>query len=56
MLKFMRKNCIEPVITVDNNLVESLTRILDCYFARYYETETNKVTDADIEDLEGSVE
>jgi hypothetical protein len=21
MLKFMRKNCIEPVMTVDNNLV-----------------------------------
>jgi len=52
MLKFMRKNLYEPVFTVDNNLVESLTRILDCYFARYYESETNKVTDADIEELE----
>lgn len=45
MLKFMRKNCHEPVFTVDNNLVESLTRILDCYFVDYYESETNKVTE-----------
>lgn len=56
MLKFMRKNLYEPVFTVDNNLVESLTRILDCYFARYYESETNKVTDADIEELEQQIE
>ena len=26
MLKFMRKSCIEPVMTVDNNLVQSLMR------------------------------
>ena len=56
MLKFMRKNLYEPVFTVDNNLVESLTRILDCYFLRYFETEINKVTEADIEDLEQSIE
>jgi len=41
MLKFMRKRCIEPVVTVNNNLVQSLMRILDCYFAPYRESETN---------------
>ena len=39
MLKFMRKNCPEPVPTVDNNIVQSLMRLLDCYFAEYYESE-----------------
>jgi dynein heavy chain len=39
MLKFLRKNCTEPVPTVDNNIVQSLMRILDCYFADYYDSE-----------------
>lgn len=52
MLKYVRKNCLEPVPTVDNNLVESVTRILDCYFSDYYENEVKKVTADDIEDLE----
>ena len=29
---YMRKNCIEPVTTVDNNLCQSSFRILDSYF------------------------
>jgi dynein heavy chain len=56
MLKFMRKNCHEPVFTVDNNIVQSLMRILDCYFAAYIESETNKVTEEDVEDFELSLE
>jgi len=44
MLKFMRKNCKEPVFTVDNNIVQSMMRILDCYFADYIESEVKKVT------------
>jgi len=56
MLKFMRKHLAEPVVTVDNNLVESLMRILDCYFNDYHETEVKKVTADDIEDLEQSLE
>ena len=49
MLKFMRKNCKEPVFTVDNNVVQSCTRILDCFFADYVETEVKKVTSEDVE-------
>ena len=44
MLKFMRKNCKEPVFTVDNNLVQSMMRLLDCFFSDYIESETKKVT------------
>jgi len=55
-LKFMRKFCYEPVFTVDNNVLESLTRLLDCYFADYIETEVNKVTQDDVEELENSIE
>lgn len=56
MLKFLRKNCIEPVVTVDNNLVQSLMRILDCFFKDYIETENNKVNDEDLENLESFTE
>jgi dynein heavy chain len=48
----MRKNLYEPVFSVDNNIVQSLMRILDCYFADYIESEINKVTEDHIDDLE----
>lgn len=56
MLKYTRKNCPELDASFDNNLVGSLFRILDCYFADYHETEIKKVTAEDVEDLEISVE
>lgn len=56
MLKFARKNCPEPDVSCDNNLVQSCFRILDCYFADYIESEVKKVTADDIEDLEASIE
>ena len=56
MLKFMRKNCKEPVFTVDNNLVQSMMRLLDCFFSDYIESETKKVTQEDVEDFELSLE
>jgi dynein heavy chain len=56
MLRFVRKNCPEPVVTVDNNLVESLMRILDCYFSAYIEDEVKKVSAEQIEELETVVE
>jgi dynein heavy chain len=56
MLKFMRRNCAEPVITVNNNLVQSLCRILDCYFNDYRESETRKVTAEEVEGLEQQIE
>jgi len=56
MLKFLRKHCKEPVFSVDNNIVQSLMRILDCYYEDYWETEIKKVTQEDVEDFEQSLE
>ena len=52
MLSFMRKNCPEPVPTVDNNICQSLMRILDCYFIDYVETELKKITSEEVEECE----
>ena len=55
-LRFMRKNCNEPVPTVNNNLLCSLMRLLDCYFADYVETEIKKISAEEVEDLESMCE
>lgn len=56
MLKFMRRNCIEPVPTVNNNITQSLMRILDCYFAEYWDTELRKIAPEEVEELEQILE
>jgi dynein heavy chain len=56
MIKWFRKNLFEPVVTVNNNIVQSLTRILDCYFADYFETEIKKVSAEEVEELEQRLE
>lgn len=55
-IHFMRKNCVEPVQTVNNNICQSLMRILDCYFAEYFDTEVKKVTPEEIEEIESVIE
>lgn len=55
-IKYMRKNCIEPVPTVNNNIAQSLMRILDCYFADYFENEIRKISPEEVEDFEQCVE
>ena len=52
VIKFMRKNCPEPVPTVDNNICQSLMRILDCYFVEYIEDDIKKITAEEVEDME----
>jgi dynein heavy chain len=52
MIRFMRRNCEEPVPTVNNNICQSLFRILDCYFADYIETELRKISAEDVEEME----
>jgi dynein heavy chain len=44
-IAFMRDNLREPVMTCDNNLVASMTRILDCFFVPFWDTEIAKVTE-----------
>lgn len=51
-LKFMRRNCVEPVPTVNNNITQSLMRILDCYFADYFDNEVRKIAPEEVEDFE----
>ena len=52
----MRRNCEETVQTANNNLVCSLLRILDCFFAPYWDTDAKKVSIEEIEDLESMME
>jgi dynein heavy chain len=49
---FVRKNVFEPVKTVDNNLTQSLMRIIDCYFSNYIENEVKRITKDQIAELE----
>ena len=51
-LVFLRKSCKEFVITINNNLVQSLMRILNCFFVDYKESESRKITPEDIDSLE----
>lgn len=48
---FIRHDVIEPVTTVDNNIIQSCFRIMDCYLADYIETEIKKVAQEKIDDL-----
>jgi len=54
-VSFIKKKVKEPCPTTENNLAESMLRILDCLLERYKEKENNKVTDIDIEILHKSV-
>ena len=49
---YLRKNCFEPVTTVNNNLCQSSFRILDAYFTKYVDTEIKKIEPEEIEELE----
>merc|ERR1719482_471231 len=48
----VRKRTKEVQGTVDNNLLSSLLRLLDCYFAQYFPTEAKTATPEEIEFLE----
>jgi dynein heavy chain len=56
LIIYVRKNCHEPVFTVDNNLACSFFRLLDCYMVPYFDTEMNKVTAEEIDDFEQTIE
>jgi dynein heavy chain, axonemal len=51
----MRKNLFEPVKTVDNNICQSIFRIIDCYFAPYNETEIKKITNDELKILDSMI-
>ena len=41
---FMRKNCSELVVSVDNNIAQSSMRLIDTFMVHYVETEIKKIT------------
>eukprot|EP00163_Fabomonas_tropica_P009440 TRINITY_DN1923_c0_g2_i1.p1 TRINITY_DN1923_c0_g2~~TRINITY_DN1923_c0_g2_i1.p1 ORF type:complete len:2559 (-),score=897.69 TRINITY_DN1923_c0_g2_i1:297-7319(-) len=55
-LTFLRKNLKEAVETVDNNLVHSLCRVLNCFFAKYTEEEGNVISAEQLLGLESLME
>jgi dynein heavy chain len=54
--KFIRLEVNEIQSTQDNNLVSSFMKLLDCFLENYKETETKKISNDDIELLDGSIE
>jgi dynein heavy chain len=56
LINYVRKNCPEPVMTVNNNLACSFFRLMDCYMFPYFDTELKKVSAEEVEDLEQMLE
>jgi dynein heavy chain len=54
-LYLLRKQLKEMVFTVDNNITKSCMRLLDCYLAKYHETEVKKVNKEQIEQLSAQI-
>jgi len=55
-VRFMRRNCPEPVISVNNNIIQSQMRLMDCFLNVYKNTDAKIITEAEIEDLEQMLE
>jgi dynein heavy chain len=56
LVNYTRKNCFEPVFTVDANLVSSFMRLMDCFMGPYFDTELKKVNAEEVEGLENMLE
>jgi len=41
---FLRRNLVEPVKTMDNNLAQSCMRIISCFMMPFIETEVKRIT------------
>jgi len=55
-IDFLRRNCKEIIQTNNNNIVQSLMKLLDCFMVNYKESETKKVTPEEIDLLESLLE
>jgi dynein heavy chain len=51
----MRKNLPEPVKTVDNNVAQSIFRIIDCFFSPYVENEIKKISKEELNNLDSMI-
>lgn len=52
LVDFVRRNCREVIPSIDQNLVQSLFRNLDCYFSVYTDTELVIISPEDIQKLQ----
>ena len=51
LLDYVRRNCKEVIPSIDQNLIQSLFKNLDCYFNRYVDTEIVVISPEDIQKL-----
>ena len=56
LIKFVRKNLAEPVASMDNNLIQSIFRIINCYLVKYNDTEIKNVSVEEIAELDIVIE
>jgi dynein heavy chain len=52
---FVRKNLVEPVKTMDNNIAQSCMRIISCFMMPYIETEVKLVSNDQLDLLGGQL-
>jgi dynein heavy chain len=52
LIDFVRRNCREVIPTMNQNLLQSLLKNLNCYFIKYIDRELVKITAEDIGKLE----
>lgn len=52
LVDFVRRNCKEVIPSINQNLIQSFFRNLDCYFFNYIDTEILIISAEDIQRLE----
>lgn len=55
-LEFLEKNCKEIIPSMSNNLIQSCTRIMDCFIEPYIETDYKKVSQEELDTLKSMLE
>lgn len=54
-LEFLHHQCKEIVPSMDNNLVQSCCRLLDCFLESFTDTEFKKISEDEMKVLEGGI-
>lgn len=56
VIDHMRKNYKEILGTMNNNLTQSLTRLINCFFNNYIESEVKRVSKEELDNLESQID
>lgn len=54
-LEYLRHNCKEIIPTMDNNLIQSTCRLLDCFLEPYTDTEFKRVSEEEMKILDDNI-